>query len=126
VIAIAAVVVVIVLGATPKGPENIEYVEGPETGVYYYDVMGGEVVLTFSGGHNFTIAGPRINKTGTYTIDGANITLDFFKDEDGTTTATIDGDNVSLVYDNATMTFRRKIVYTINFPGNGGVGIIAY
>jgi uncharacterized repeat protein (TIGR02543 family) len=53
-------------------------------------------------------------------VEGSNITLDFFKDEDGTTTATVSGDTIALLYDNATMTFRKKINYTVTFQVNGG------
>ena len=66
---VAAIAIVLaIIGLIPKQPEDISYVEGPETGVYYYDVVEGEVQLTLSGGCNFAIAGPWINKTGTYTV----------------------------------------------------------
>jgi len=121
---VAAIAIVLaIIGLIPKQPEDISYVEGPETGVYYYDVVEGEVQLTLSGGCNFAIAGPWINKTGTYTVDGNNLVLDFFKDEDGTTTATINGDNISLLYDNATMNFQRKLTYKVDFQVNGGSAV---
>ena len=120
VVAIAAIVVAVIMGINPEKPQNVEYTEGTEVGVYYYDVVDGEVLLTLSGGNKFTIAGPTTNKTGTYTVEGSNITLDFFKDEDGTTTATVSGDTIALLYDNATMTFRKKINYTVTFQVNGG------
>ena len=94
---------VVSCGDDPTPPP--EYTEGDEMGVYYYDVEDGEVLLTLSLGNNFTIAGPGMNKTGTYTIDGNNLSLDFFKDEDGTTTATLEGDSLALIYGEAKMNF---------------------
>lgn len=99
------------------------YTEGPECGVYYYDVAGGELLLTLSGGNNFTLAGPDYNKSGTYTVEGSNITLDFAKDDDGTATATITGDTVVLVYNNATMTFLKKVMHVVSFNVDGGSAV---
>ena len=123
VLAIAAIVVAIVVGVTSA--KTPEYNEGDEIGVYYYDVKDGEMLLTLSGGNKFTLTGPNTNKTGTYTVDGATITLDFIKDEDGTTTATIVGDKLTLTYDNATMPMLKKVNYTVSFNVNGGSEIAA-
>jgi len=117
-VALVATIVAVVVGVVANRPP--EYVEGDEIGVYYYDVEAGEVVLTLSGGNNFTIAGPNMNKTGTYTVDGTTLHLDFFKDEDGVTTATINGDSLALIYGDATMMFVRKLDYTVSFNVNGG------
>ncbi|MBE6630756.1 MAG: hypothetical protein E7624_07920 [Ruminococcaceae bacterium] len=125
VVAVAAIVVAIVIGVTSATPDAPPYVEGNEVGVYYYDALDQEVLLTLSGGNLFTISGPQINKTGTYTVDGTTITLDFTKDEDGTATASINGDTVTLVYDNATMSFLKKVNYTVSFNVNGGSEITA-
>lgn len=125
VVAIAAIVVAIVVGVTSGRSNAQAYNEGEEVGVYYYDVKDGEMVLTLSGGNKFTLTGPNTNKTGTYTVDGAVITLDFIKDEDGTTTATIEGDKLTLTYDNATMPFLKKVSYTVSFNTNGGSEIAA-
>ena len=125
VIAVVAIVVAVILGIGSGAPANDGIGESIENAIYYYDVIEGEIVLTFSDGNKFTIAGPSTNKTGTYTVDGDVLTLDFFKDEDGTTTATIQGDTVTLVYDNATMSFQKKINYTVNFQVDGGSEINA-
>jgi len=120
---IAAAVVAIVIGVLPEDDvvELPEYTEGAETGVYYYDVQDNEIILTLSGGNNFTIASNTLNKSGTYTADAnGNLTLDFVKDEDGTTTATVSGNTVKLVYNNATMTFLKKINYNVTFSVDGG------
>jgi len=126
-IAIAAIVVAIVLGTKgPEAPEapTVDNVFGVgEEGVYYYEVVDGTVTLTLRDG-TFTMSG-KINKTGTYSVNGSAITLDFFKDEDGTATATLDGDTVALVYDNATMSFIKEIDYTVTFNVDGGSEIPA-
>ena len=122
-VALVAATVAIVIGVTANRAPD--YVEGEEIGVYYYDVADGEVLLTLSGGNTFTLVGPGINKTGTYTMEGTTMTLDFVKDEDGTTTATIEGEKVVLTYDNATMMFIKKTEYTVAFNTNGGSEIAA-
>ena len=96
IVAIVAISVAIAIGLkkpdTPEVPvvENV-YGVGEE-GVYYYEVVDGKVTLTLRDG-TFTMSG-KINKTGTYSVNGTAVALDFFKDEDGTATATLDGDNI--------------------------------
>ena len=122
-IAILALLATTIFGVVSCGDDPTpppEYTEGEEMGVYYYDVEDGEVQLTLSLGNNFTIAGPGMNKTGTYTIDGNNLTLDFFKDQDGTTTATLEGDSLALIWGEAKMNFLKKISYTVSFDVDGG------
>lgn len=118
-----AVTAVVILATRPdtnaEGPG--EYVEGSEVGIYYYDMVNGEVLLTLSGGNVFTLAGPEVNKTGTYTITDGNMVLDFIRDEDGTTTAKLDGQTIALNYLDATMTFLKKIHYTVSFSCDGQV-----
>ena len=98
-VVIALTVTTIVLGVKlGKSNEIPEYTEGGEVGVYYYDVADGEVLLTLSGGNKFTIAGPGLNKTGSYVATNDGFTLDFIRDEDGEATATVKGDSVSVVF----------------------------
>ena len=122
VVAVAASVAAIVVGIiSAEGPAPTS---GDEVGLYYYDVMDGEVLLTMSEGNKFTISGPQLNKTGTYTVnEDGTITFDFFKDEDGATTVTLSGDTLSFVYNNANLTFIKKIDYTVSFNVNGGAQI---
>ena len=120
VIALGAVTVAIIIGVTsanePEAP-----VSGDEVGLYYYDVVEGEVLLTMSEGNKFTIAGPLFNKTGTYTVaEDGSFLFDFFKDEDGTATATLNGSTLTLAYNDSNMTFLKKINYTVSFNVNGG------
>ena len=121
VLALVAIVVAVVIGVTSA--LQPEYTEGQEVGIYYYDTTDGESQLTLSGGNRFTLAGPNANKTGTYTVEGNVVTLDFFKEGDGTATATIDGDKILLVLDGRTLPFLKKINYTVNF-GDSGVSSV--
>lgn len=123
VLLIAAIVVAVVF-ATQKAPgmEPTGTVDqGEGAGIYYYDVANGEILLTLSEGKVFTLAGPEINKTGTYTISDNQMVLDFVRDEDGTTTATMEADSIVLTYQDATMTFRKKVHYTVSFSCDGAV-----
>ena len=87
VIALAVIIVMAVSSAKPNVPDEPTLGDGTETGVYYFDVEGGEVILSLNNGNKFTLAGADLNKTGTYTVDGENnLVLDFFRDEDGSCT----------------------------------------
>ena len=131
IVAIVAIIVISVNANKPapdlppedNGPVVIP--EGEESGVYYYGVAGGEVVLTFNSGNKFTLAGPTINKSGEYSVNGTSVTLDFVRDEDGTATATLGKDTVVVVYNGATMTFLRKVNYTVSFNTDGGSDVAA-
>ena len=112
-----ALIAVALSGATTPTPE---LPDGAESGVYYYDVEDGEIILTLNSGNSFAIAGPGLNKSGTYTVDGATITLTFVRQGDGTATATIDGEKITLNYNNKVMTFLKKVNYTLTFNTNGG------
>ncbi len=103
--------------------EDPEYTEGPEVGVYYYEVASGEVLLTLSGGNNFTLVGPDYNKSGTYTIDGTDMVINFANKDDGTATATITDNSVVLTFNNAAMTFLKKTSYTVSFSVDGGSAV---
>ena len=97
--------------------------DGPEVGVYYYELVDGEALLTLSSGNNFTLVGPVESKTGTYTVNENEIVLDFLKDEDGTASATLSGDTLVLTQNDATMTFTKKVNYTVSFEANGGSSV---
>ncbi len=127
--ALVAVIAIVVAGLLLKPylfPDNngVERVFGVgEEGVYYYEVVDGKVVLTLRDG-TFTLSG-KINKTGVYSVDGSTINLDFYKDEDGTATATINGDTLSFVYNDANLSFLKEDEYTVTFDVNEGSEIAA-
>lgn len=62
--AIVAIVVICLLPKSPAGQPTPGVPEipadGPETGIYYYDVAGSEVLLSLNSGNKFTIAGTDI------------------------------------------------------------------
>ena len=126
-VAAAVTIFFIVRGGNEEpddGPqeETPGYTGGAEQGEYYYDVANGEVSLTLTKG-NFTLKGPDIDKAGTYSVDGTTMALDFAKDEDGTATATISGNTITLTYRDAKMTFLKKVKFTVSFNANGGSAV---
>jgi len=127
VLLVAAIVTIIVLAVSGNGtPDAItppSYDEGPESGVYYYDAALGEYTLSLNSGNKFFISGPDLNKSGEYTVDGENITLDFLRDEDGTATATIKDREITLTLDDKTYNFLEKVYYTVTYNTVGGSAI---
>lgn len=121
VVAVAAIIVAIVLGVT-GAPDDDERIFGVgEEGVYYYEVVDGKVTLTLRDG-TFTMSG-KINKTGLYSVDGSTITLDFYKDEDGTATATLNGNDLGLVIGETNYSLVKEVEYTVSFNVGGGTAI---
>ena len=122
---VGAIIAIIAISVSPSNvPDGTTPGDGAETGVYYYDVEGGEVILSLNSGNKFTIAGTNLNKSGTYTVDGETLVLDFIRDEDGTANATVNGDTVTVTYsDSSVMTFLKKINYTVTFNTAGGTAI---
>ena len=124
ILCIAAAVTAIVIGLNSQ-PEPLPEApkEGPETGVYYYDVEQDEIVLSLNSGNKFTFAGPNLNKSGEYTVSGDTITFDFSKDEDGTASATIENDTLKVTLNGSTLTFLKKVNYTVKYDTDGGSAI---
>lgn len=118
---IAAIVVVSIVAKNNK-EENIDSV--PNVAVYYYDVAGGEVLLSLKEGERFTLVEPDgINKSGGYSISGDQLTLDFVRDSDGTATATIGENKLVLILNGVTLTFREKVEFGVTFNSNGGSAV---
>ncbi len=120
-VTIALIIVSVNANKTPPADEILS--DGAETGIYYYDAVDGEILLTFNSGNKFTIAGPALNKSGEYTVNGESITLDFVRDEDGTAPATVKDGVVTLTYNGATMSFLKKVNYTVSYNTNGGTSV---
>ena len=106
---------------TEEPPE--EQVSGPEVGVYYYDTTADEYQISLSEGNVFTFLVMGENKTGTYTLTGEELVLDFARAEDGELTATLSGDELSLTYRESAMRFLKKIEYTVTFDSAGGESV---
>ena len=125
VLLVAAVVAIVVIGGQTEQPSQvIEIPEGPETGVYYYGVEQGEIILSLNGGNKFTIAGPGLNRSGTYTVDGQNLAFTFVQGND-VATATMGNNVVTMTLNGAVMTFMKQVNYTVTFNTNGGDSIAA-
>ena len=108
---VGAIIAIVVLSTKPAGFTNgpTESQGASQIGVYYYDVAGGEILLSFHSGNKFTIIGPQINKSGDYTVSGDAVLLDFIREEDGITTGKLAVDTVVLEWNGATMTFLKKV-----------------
>ena len=89
--------------------------------VYYYSVVNDEkeLLLTLKRGWSFTLEGngvDGVNKSGKYSVNGDVITLDFVRDSDADATATIKNENeLKVVLNGATCTFRKKVSFTVYF-----------
>ena len=124
VVLLGAVIALIAVGAN-SNTDSPDLSDGEETGVYYYDVADGEVVLSLSSGKIFSIAGPGINKSGAYTIEGNEMIFDFVRDEDETESATIVDGVITLNYKGSTMVFIPKVNYNVSFDTDGGSSVTA-
>ncbi len=107
-------------GGEPTGDSQTDLTEGPETGVYYFDAPEGEYLITLSGGNRFTLHMQGADKSGVYTLDGSALTFDFTRNEDGTASATLADDVLTLTYADGEWRFLKKIDYTVTFEENGG------
>jgi len=119
---ICAVIAIIVICMNPRNVLDDPTVppDGAETGIYYYDTAAGEVLLSFNSGNKFTLTGPELNKSGEYAIGGDTVSLDYVRDEDGITEGKLVGDTVVLTLNGATVTFLKKVNYTVSFDEKGG------
>ena len=121
--AIVTIIIVAVSAGNDKPDTGVtppSYDEGPETGIYYYDAALGEYEITLNSGNKFSISGPDLNKSGEYTVADTAITFDFLRDEDGTATATLEDDILTLSYNDVEMRFLKKVYYTVSFDTCGG------
>ena len=118
----AAVAIVVISGNTEKPSQIVEIPEGPETGVYYYSVEQGEIILSLNNGNKFTIAGPGMNRTGTYTVSGQEMSFTFVQGSD-VATAVVGEGVVTMTYNGNVMTFLKQVNYTVTFDTNGGSSV---
>ena len=109
----------------PEQTEAPTKEEGPETGVYYYDAGTEEYQIALNSGDAFTFLVMGENKTGTYTLTGETLELDFARAEDTDLTATLSGDVLTLTYEDVSMRFLKKIAYTVTFDAQEGSAVAA-
>ena len=123
VLLVAAIIVALVgfLGNDTPG-ETPDLEEGPETGLYYYNADDGEYTLHLHSGNQFTL-NDGVTKVGEYTVSDGNITFTFKKESNGSATAKIDGDVITLTYNGEEIRFLKKVNYTVKFESNGGSAV---
>ena len=102
-------------------PGDTTVTEGPETGVYYFDAESGEYTIHLHSGNQFTL-NDGVARVGTYTVSGETISFTFTKESNGTATATLAGDVLTLTYGDKEIRFVKKTEYTVTFNANGGEG----
>ena len=115
IIAIITTLIVVTFKDSTPPDDGAENVGGVEVSAYYYDVAGGEVVLSLRNTGKFTLPGPALSKSGSYTVKDSKITLDFVRDKDGISEGMVSGNKISLVLNDATITFHEKVYYTVTF-----------
>lgn len=109
-----------IMAACKENEEPPAIVEGPETGVYYYDAEGSEYTISLHDGNKIDLSVRDLKVSGTYTLgEDANFSLNF-----GETTLPVSAsyadEVITLTYENASMRFLRKIDYTVSFDAAGG------
>lgn len=122
VLLVAAAVAIVMIATKPNttGPQVEQPIpEGAETGVYYYSVEQGDIILSLNNGNKFTIAGTGMNRSGTYTVDGQNVAFTFVQGSD-VATAVLGTDVVTMTFNGNVMTFLKQVNYTVTFDTDGG------
>ena len=94
---------------TPEPEKPV--VEGPETGVYYFDADGDEYLVTLSGGDRFTLHIQGKDFSGTYAVTNGAVAFKFLQEGEAAT-ATIADDVLTLAYKGGEYRFLKKITYT--------------
>lgn len=123
VLAVALVVVLLVKpGSTAQNTDNVS---GPEVGTYYFDAGHQEYTLTLNEGCRFTLYVKGGTESGSYTLNGKALALDFTAEGVQTIEATMEDNVVTLTYNNATMRFLKKVTYNVSFESNGGSALEA-
>ncbi len=98
---------------------------GDEAGVYYYDDADRdrEYLITLGEGLRYTLVADDTLESGTYTLNGETLTLS--SGADGVRTAVFTNDTITLTYNNAQLTFLKKLYYTVTFDTLGGSDVAA-
>lgn len=100
-------------------PEQETRVEGPETGVYYFDTGMDEYTISLDNVDQFTLLMGGESKKGTYTLTDGALYLDFADEAETDVTATLADNVIALTYENASMRFYKKVNYTVSFDTQG-------
>lgn len=106
---------------TGDRPDPNPVTNGVEQRVYYYDLPEQEAELTLYDNWTFVLTGPRLHKSGEYSIDtDGSLILDFVRNLDGAGSAVAEGTTVVLNYDGATNTFYERLEFSVTFDTDGG------
>ena len=122
VLLIAATTLAIVFGIkTIDKPEaEAPVLDSVESGIYYYQVEQGDILLSLTSGNKFSISGPNYNKAGVYTVVNGELELDFDDDADGTAKAVIEGNTIKYTHGDTKFTFLKQIPFTVSYNTAGG------
>ncbi len=102
---------------TPPDPEKTEW---PEAGVYYFDAGNDEYTLTLNVGDTFALIVKGESASGSYTLEGEKLTLDFNAESKENVSATLADNVITMTYEGASMRMLKKLNYTVSFETNGG------
>ncbi len=104
---------------TPNDPTPTP--SGEEAGVYYFDAGdSGEYLLTLGGNRQYTLAVKSDAESGSYTLSDGTLTLTAGST---TRTATLDGNVITLTYNDAQLRLLKKIYYTVTYNTDGGSAV---
>lgn len=104
---------------TPDDPTPTP--SGEEAGVYYFDAGdSGEYLLTLGGNRQYTLAVKSDAESGSYTLSDGTLTLTAGST---TRTATLDGNVITLTYNDAQLRLLKKIFYTVTYHTDGGSAV---
>ena len=91
---------------------------GAEAGVYYFDAgEGEEYLLTLGGNCHFTLAVKTSAEDGSYTLADGTLTLTAGSI---TRTAKLEGNVITLTYNDTQLRFLKKAYYTVTYNTDGG------
>lgn len=94
---------------------------GNEAGLYYFaPESGDEYLFTMGGKSTYTLVMDGKTEIGTYTLDGATLTL---KQGEGTKNATFGGNELTIDINGAQVRFLKKVNFTVSFNSNGGSAV---
>lgn len=115
-------ILVIAIGITavacnPEGGKT-QLSEGPETGTYFCMTEAGEVLITLNSGDKFTLITPSATKSGTYSLSGNKLKLEFNMEGDAPIEGTYDSGTVKLTYEGEPLNMVRKTPFTVTFDYN--------
>lgn len=94
-----------------------------ETGVYYHEAGGVNYELTLAKGGSFTLKYGEESETGSYSLNGNALTLDFYKESKDDIEGTYENGVVTLTVDGAVLRMLKKVNYTVSFESNGGSAV---